>query len=128
MKPESLFVLCAIALARSTFGVNYRNVSASIIQEQTLPGTIRKRTTKTLDCMARTKASIDFEKALAELEKLVERMEQGDIPLEESLKAFERGVQLTRLCQKALKDAEQKVRILLEENDKIRLKPFSDES
>jgi len=50
---------------------------------------------------------------MAELESLVERLEQGDLPLEESLKAFERGVQLTRSCQSALKDAEQKVEILL---------------
>ena len=50
---------------------------------------------------------------MAELETLVERLEQGDLPLEESLKAFERGVALTRSCQTALKDAEQKVDILL---------------
>jgi len=50
---------------------------------------------------------------MAELETLVERLERGDLPLEESLKAFERGVQLTRSCQSALKDAEQKVEILL---------------
>ena len=56
---------------------------------------------------------VDFEAAMAELETLVERLEQGDLPLEESLKAFERGVQLTRSCQTALKDAEQKVEILL---------------
>jgi len=47
------------------------------------------------------------------LEELVERLEQGDLPLEESLAAFERGVMLTRACQTALKEAEQKVEILL---------------
>ena len=51
---------------------------------------------------------------MAELETLVERLEQGDLPLEESLKAFERGVALTRSCQAALKEAEQKVEILLQ--------------
>ena len=56
----------------------------------------------------------DFETALAELEALVEKMEQGDLSLDESLKQFERGVQLTRSCQQALKEAEQKVRILYE--------------
>lgn len=56
----------------------------------------------------------DFEHALKELEGLVERMEQGDLSLEESLKCFERGVELTRICQQALKEAEQKVQILLE--------------
>ena len=53
-----------------------------------------------------------FEDALAELERLVEALEQGDMPLEESLKSFERGVELTRTCQQALKEAEQRVEIL----------------
>ncbi len=56
---------------------------------------------------------IDFEKALADLESIVDKLEQGDLPLDESLKAFERGVELTRHCQVALKQAEQKVEILL---------------
>jgi exodeoxyribonuclease VII small subunit len=56
---------------------------------------------------------LDFESAMRDLEELVERLEQGDLPLEESLAAFERGVMLTRTCQAALKDAEQKVEILL---------------
>jgi exodeoxyribonuclease VII small subunit len=56
---------------------------------------------------------IDFETAMRDLEELVERLERGDLPLEESLAAFERGVMLTRSCQTALKDAEQKVEILL---------------
>ena len=50
---------------------------------------------------------------MRDLEELVERLEQGDLPLEESLAAFERGVMLTRACQTALKEAEQKVEILL---------------
>lgn len=58
----------------------------------------------------------NFEAALAELERLVERMEQGELSLEESLQHFERGVALTRACQEALKSAEQKVQILLEKN------------
>lgn len=61
--------------------------------------------------------SPDFESSLAELEDLVERMEAGDITLEESLKHFERGISLTRLCQQALKQAEQKVQILIKDND-----------
>jgi exodeoxyribonuclease VII small subunit len=56
---------------------------------------------------------LDFETAMRDLEELVERLEQGDLPLEESLAAFERGVMLTRSCQSALKEAEQKVEILL---------------
>ena len=74
------------------------------------------------------KKAVRFEESLAELEQLVERMEQGNLPLEESLKLFERGVQLTRACQKALKEAEQKVQILLEENGEPTLQPFTDES
>ncbi|GAB6048865.1 exodeoxyribonuclease VII small subunit [Methyloparacoccus murrellii] len=68
-----------------------------------------------------------FEESLTELEQLVERMEQGNLSLEESLRLFERGVQLTRSCQNALKEAEQKVRILLEENGEPTYKPFTDD-
>ena len=57
-------------------------------------------------------ATPDFEAALAELEEIVARLEQGELPLEESLRQFERGVVLTRLCQKALSDAERKIRVL----------------
>ena len=64
--------------------------------------------------MAKKAGEFDFEKALAELESLVEKMEKGDLGLEESLKHFERGIALTRACQKALSDAEQKVQILME--------------
>jgi exodeoxyribonuclease VII small subunit len=59
-------------------------------------------------------ATPDFERALAELEATVDRLEHGDLSLEEALKQFERGVALTRDCQSALKLAEQKVEILLQ--------------
>jgi len=68
-----------------------------------------------------------FEKALQELEALVERMEQGDLSLEESLRHFEKGVQLSRTCQQALKEAEQKVEILMQQNDGEQLAPFERE-
>jgi exodeoxyribonuclease VII small subunit len=55
----------------------------------------------------------DLEKSLAELEKIVEKLEAGELSLDESLKQFERGVTLTRQCQTALRAAEQKVEILL---------------
>ena len=55
---------------------------------------------------------LSFESAMAELEQLVEKMESGDLTLDESLKAFERGVVLTRLCQAELKNAELKVQQL----------------
>ena len=74
------------------------------------------------------KKAVRLEDSLAELEQLVERMEQGNLPLEDSLKLFERGVQLTRACQKALKEAEQKVQLLLEDNGEPTLQPFTDES
>lgn len=74
--------------------------------------------------MAKKTAEFDFEKALAELEALVEKMEQGDLTLEESLRQFERGVALTRACQKALQDAEQKVQILMQNSGGAGLRPF----
>jgi len=69
-------------------------------------------------------APLDFEKAMAELEALVASLERGDLPLEESLKAFERGVSLTRQCQQALAAAEQKVEMLLGKGESASLVPF----
>jgi exodeoxyribonuclease VII small subunit len=77
--------------------------------------------------MAKKKTASLFEDSLAELEQLVSQLEQGDISLEESLRYFERGVNLTRICQKALKEAEQKVHILIEKNGNPALEPFTDE-
>jgi exodeoxyribonuclease VII small subunit len=67
---------------------------------------------------------LDFEAAMRDLEEIVERLEHGDLPLEESLKAFERGIMLTRNCQTALKDAEQKVEILLKKAGEARVEDF----
>lgn len=72
--------------------------------------------------------NIDFEKTMQELEKLVERMEKGDLSLEESLRDFERGVELTRLCQSALRDAEQKVQMLMKNAGKDMLVDFEEDS
>ena len=77
--------------------------------------------------MPKKKTTTSFEDSLAELEQLVSQLEQGDISLEESLKSFERGVTLTRTCQKALQEAEQKVQILIEKNGTQTLEPFTDE-
>lgn len=72
---------------------------------------------------------LDFEAAMRDLEQLVERLEHGDLPLEESLAAFERGVKLTRSCQTALKEAEQKVEILLKKAGEPQAEEFnSDET
>ncbi|MCX7085539.1 MAG: exodeoxyribonuclease VII small subunit [Methylococcales bacterium] len=77
--------------------------------------------------MTKKKSGTVFEDSLAEIESLVIHLEQGDISLEESLKSFERGINLTRICQKALQDAEQKVQILIERNGTQNLEPFTDE-
>jgi exodeoxyribonuclease VII small subunit len=69
----------------------------------------------------------DFEASLKELETLVETMEKGDLSLEDSLSHFERGVQLSRTCQQALKDAEQKVEILMQKSGHDAIEPFDSE-
>ncbi len=56
---------------------------------------------------------INLEKSLSDLETLVEELESGDLPLDKAMKKFEEGIKLTRGCQTALKDAEQKVEVLL---------------
>lgn len=66
---------------------------------------------------AKKERKIDFEKSLAELEELVEEMESGELSLEDSLKAFEKGMKLSRDCQEALAAAEQKVRLLIDDKE-----------
>lgn len=63
--------------------------------------------------------TVHFEKALADLEKLVEEMEQGDLSMEDMLKRFEKGIALTTECQLALQNAELKVKELVEKNGKL---------
>ena len=75
--------------------------------------------------MAAASDTPDFERALGELESLVERLERGDLPLEEALKAFERGVALTRHCQSSLRAAQQKVDILLKRNGQTGIETFA---
>ncbi|MCZ6830668.1 MAG: exodeoxyribonuclease VII small subunit [Gammaproteobacteria bacterium] len=69
---------------------------------------------------------IDFEASLGQLEQLVDQMEDGELSLEDSLKAFEQGVKLTRECQQALKEAEQKVQLLIEQNGELVATPFTE--
>jgi len=69
----------------------------------------------------------DFEAALTELEKIVEKMESGEQSLEESLKDFQRGIELTRTCQKSLKEAEQRVEKLIQEGGEFRTVPLTEE-
>ncbi len=59
------------------------------------------------------KKPVNLEKSLADLESIVDELESGDLPLEKAMKKFEEGIKLTRSCQAALKEAEQKVEILL---------------
>ena len=68
----------------------------------------------------------DFNKGLAELEMVINKMESGDLSLEDSLKYFEKGVKLHRKCHSALTDAEQRVNILSEEDSYSEKKPFED--
>jgi exodeoxyribonuclease VII small subunit len=70
------------------------------------------------------KGLVGLEKSLEELEALVARLESGDLPLEQALKEFERGVRLTRQCQAALQEAEQKVEILLKKTEAAEPQPF----
>lgn len=67
---------------------------------------------------------INLEKSLADLEELVEELESGDLPLEDAMKKFEQGIKLTRGCQVALKEAEQKVQILLQSSGSEELSDF----
>ena len=78
--------------------------------------------------MASKQKKLDYEAAVKELEALVEKLEQGDISLEESLQLYERGVLLTRDCQESLKAAEQKVQMLLQQSGQNTLVDFDPES
>jgi exodeoxyribonuclease VII small subunit len=73
---------------------------------------------------AKKTAPPDFEQSLRELEQIVHEMEQGELSLEDSLKYFERGIELTRSCQATLRLAEQKVEQLLERNGQFAIVPF----
>ncbi len=82
---------------------------------------------KQRNVMAKKPAKFNFEKALENLEELVEVMEEGELSLEESLKAFEQGIKLTRECQAALDNAEQKVQLLVKD-DEPEAEPFMEDN
>ncbi len=65
---------------------------------------------------------VDFEQSLAELEALVTRLEQGEVSLDESIRDYERGIELSRRCQRALERAEQRIRVLTEDGER----PFTE--
>ena len=76
--------------------------------------------------MTASRKPVNFEKSLAELEALVERMEEGELSLEESLKAFEAGVRLTQQCQQALTQAQQRVQLLSVQDGEARATAFGE--
>ena len=65
-----------------------------------------------------------FEEALGRLEEIVRRMEAGDMSLEESLKAFEEGIKLARVCSRKLDEAERRVEMLIKQGEDLVIKPF----
>ncbi len=68
-----------------------------------------------------------LEKSLASLEKIVDELESGDLPLEKAMQKFEEGIKLTRSCQSALREAEQKVEILMQDADGDAVEEFLDD-
>lgn len=71
--------------------------------------------------------SLDFEAAIAELETIVDQMESGNLPLEQSVNAYKRGAELLQICRKSLTDAEQQVHILSDANQLNTFNPSDDE-
>ncbi len=67
---------------------------------------------------------VKFEECLERLEKIVQELEKGEVPLEKSLTLFEEGMQLSTTCRKQLDEAEGKVEILLKQNGKVQTEPF----
>ena len=67
---------------------------------------------------------INLEKSISDLEKLVDELESGDLPLEKAIKKFEEGIKLSRKCQIALKEAEQKIEILLVDDSSEKVTSF----
>ena len=66
----------------------------------------------------------NFEECLQRLEKIVQELEKGDVPLEKSLTLFEEGMRLSSACRNELEQAEGKVEILLKKNGKLQAEPF----
>ena len=74
--------------------------------------------------MGDSAAPVNFEEALEELEKVVKQLESGDLPLEETLALFERGVLLSDCCRKQLESAETRIEILLKRAGEVKPEPF----
>jgi len=69
-------------------------------------------------------AELPFEEAIAELERIVARLESGDVPLEEAIELFQQGMKLSHLCSQKLDQAERKIEMLIEEDGALIRKPF----
>ncbi len=72
-------------------------------------------------------AEAKFEEALAKLEEIVRKMEQGELTLDESLASFEEGIRLARLCARKLDEAERRIEILLKKEGDLEVKPYNPE-
>jgi exodeoxyribonuclease VII small subunit len=89
-------------------------------QTEAASGKAKSAAKSTAKKASKAQTAFNFEQSLEQLEELVSSMEEGELSLEDSLAAFERGIKLTRECQAALKDAEQKVQVLLDESGATR--------
>ncbi len=70
--------------------------------------------------------NLSFEKAMSELERIVETLEKGDMTLDESIEAFQKGIELSRYCSKRLDEIERKITVLIEDqNGEIREEPLA---
>ncbi|MGI6088028.1 MAG: exodeoxyribonuclease VII small subunit [Kiritimatiellia bacterium] len=72
----------------------------------------------------KTTRTPDFEKSLERLEKIVQEMEDGDLPLEKMMQHFEEGMRLLRFCSHKLNEVEQKIEVLIKQDEAVQLKPF----
>ncbi|MCU7835824.1 MAG: exodeoxyribonuclease VII small subunit [gamma proteobacterium symbiont of Taylorina sp.] len=92
--------------------------------KKNVPSNIQSSTAENVDEHSDFSSGFDFETSFNELEKIVDKLENGQLSLEQSLDNFERGIHLTQSCQNALSNAQQKVQILLEKNDQASLKDY----
>lgn len=68
---------------------------------------------------------MSFEEAMAQLEEIVQQLEAGEVPLEESIQLFQRGMELSKYCQGKLQHVEKQINLLMEENGQVTAKPFT---
>lgn len=73
-------------------------------------------------------SKLNLEEAMQQLDSIVNKLEAQDIPLEQSLELFEQGIQLNRFCRDILDQMEQKVQLLVNENNQLKIKPFDQET